>query len=135
MFDAKTCISKLFDYLSNLPTNAALKEHVAIIKERLYDIQNEVEKLKKENEKLLKENQKLKNEISKYENYIDLGVCALKRNPDGGLFHTPLCPSCHTPLASSFINRSEMRCPICEVRIPSNDIHAAIAKALKSSTE
>ena len=86
-------------------------------------------------EKLLKENQKLKNEISKYENYIDLGVCALKRNPEGGLFHTPLCPSCHTPLASSFINMSEMRCPICEVRIPSKDIHAAIAKALKSSTE
>lgn len=125
MFDAKTCISKLFDYLSNLPTNAALKEHVAIIKERLYDIQNEVEKLKKENEKLKRENEILRSDLSilkSQKQFIDLGCCFITTNE---LNWTVLCPICHNVLSREGVN---YYCKPCQYKIDVKSVHFSVQR-------
>jgi len=62
--------------------------------------------------------------------FLDLGMCLLKRNPTGGYFNTPLCPSCKKPLSDFFPGK--LNCGSCSVVLDSMAVMAAVKKALAS---
>ena len=108
----------------------AAQIHLAYVHEKLVDAENKIAALEAENAGLLRENRELREQVGstkEEDKYLDLGMCLIKRNPQGGYFATPLCPTCKKPL-SSF--HKKILCERCKTYLNEQEVRVAVRKAV-----
>ena len=131
IFDAA---KEIINNIKEAKSIEAAQIHIGYLQEKLADVEKKVASLESENADILRENIELKKQlesIKKDEQYLDLGMCLIKKNPQGGYFDTPLCTKCKNPLShADFAGKSF--CDPCKVFLESTTVNAAVKKAITS---
>lgn len=112
-------------------TLPVVRERLALVQDKLAAIEKQLVALEAENSDLLRENRELRKQLEsaqKEDEYLDLGCCFLKRNPTGGYFKNPLCPSCKKPFSDM---AGRYACGSCGVLTACVPINNAVRDALK----
>ena len=120
-------VEKALSLLGSAPTVAAQKAHLDWLREQLLVAEKKYADLENENTQLLRENRGLQKELStlkKEAEYLDLGVCSLKTNSDGGYEKTPLCPTCKRPLSKGMLGK--YFCGPCDYHVSIMEVDASI---------
>ena len=113
-------------------TLPVLRERLILAQEQVVIAEKKTAELEAENADLLRENRELRKQIDfsrKDDEYLDLGICCVKRNAQGGYFDTPLCPSCKKPFTRL---GGYTICGSCSVNIDSKAVREAVKKVFAS---
>jgi hypothetical protein len=114
-------------FAKDAQTLPVLRERLALAQEQAALAEQKTAALEAENAELLRENRELRKQLEackKEDEYLDLGMCLIKKNPKGGYFDVPLCPSCKKPLSKGMLGR--YFCSPCDYHVESMAVDASI---------
>jgi hypothetical protein len=98
MADLFVVAKEFIAVLGSIQTNAALREHVALLKSHLQLIEKRFKALEEKNAKSEKRCNEMEKELARYkaaEQFEEKRGALFKRLPGGGYSETPYCPICH----------------------------------------
>jgi hypothetical protein len=115
-------MSKLFDLLADIPTNAVLRERIELIREQ-------AAKTEKQLAEALKENETLRTRVAALEKQVPAKTAGefvehrgvyFKRKPGGGFHHAVYCFACKNPMSSPE-GEIPYHCPRCNQMVEFNE--------------
>jgi hypothetical protein len=96
-------MSRILELLSDIPTNAVLRERLALIREQAEIQERKLGEARNENAKLKERVATLEKTLSAQtarEEFVEHRGALFKRKAEGGYHRAVFCPKCHGPMAS-----------------------------------